>query len=86
MTLKALARALRLISKQTALIEAQNMLIEDLQHDLRHAKLDHLKEMHGVIGAWIINLEQPELDVRRDLAELDRTLGHQVAVLEEHIV
>lgn len=78
--------ALNLLEQQQRLISAQQQLIEDQNQRLQRLHLEHLREMRGLVAGWLIHHEQPEVDLREDLAALDRTLDHQAAVLEEHVV
>lgn len=76
----------RLINQQQDLIANQQRLLDDQQHQHRRVHLDYLREMRGLVAGWLLHLEQPELDLRHDLAELDQVLGHKVAELEEHVL
>jgi hypothetical protein len=78
--------SLRLIAQQQRLINAQQRLIEDQQRELRTLQLRALREMHGLVSAWRIHTETPELDLRDDLTALATTLSHQAARLEEHVI
>ena len=84
--IRRFARAFRLLEQQNTLIDAQQRLIHQLHHDLSAARLEHAREMHGVVSAWRIHTETPEIDIRDDLTALATTLGHQAAMLEEHVV
>jgi hypothetical protein len=59
---------------------------ENIQARINAIELEHYREMQGIICAWLINLETPELDVRGDLAALESNLGLQIAQLEEHVL
>ena len=76
----------RLLTQQQALIHAQNLLIDELQADNRRTRLQAIREMQGMVSGWLLSIEQPEIDVRHDLAELDLVLCHQIARLEEHVL
>lgn len=76
----------RLIHEQQELIQAQSRLIRDLNRQLQRSHLDSLRGLRGVVGAWILHIEQPEIDLRDDLHDLDTYLSHQEATLEEHVL
>ena len=86
MTLISLLKHMRLLEQQNMLIQQQAALIEKLERELNTVRLDSLREQRGMIGAWLISIEQPEIDVRTELAQLDNALGNRIATLEEHIV
>ena len=80
----------RLIDHQWKLLSlAGRKLIEQeeaIDDRIAALKLEHFREVQGMAAAWLISLEQPELDIRDDLAALERKLGIQIAKLEEHIL
>ena len=86
MTLIARLRRLSLLADQMLLIRAQSQLIADQQQEIRRLQLEHAREMRGLIGGWIVHIEAPEIDMRPELAELDRALAERAAALEEHVV
>lgn len=79
-------RLLHLLHCAENLIHAQNVLIEQQQRDNHRLRLDALKQQQGLVAGWLINLERPEIDLRDDLAELDREISDGIARLEEHVV
>ena len=85
-TLRRLLDTQRLLAKQHALIQSQQRLIDELLTDNHRVRLHAIREMHGMVSGWLLSLEQPEIDVRHDLAELDQALCHQIAKLEEHVL
>ena len=92
MTLATLARFLltptetrKLMKLAATVMESQADLILK-QHDrLQRIELDHYQELRGLVAGWLISLESPEIDIRDDLAMLDRDLGDRIAILEEHL-
>ncbi len=84
--IRRVVRAFRILEWQQALIVSQQQLIHAQQQELHRVHLDYTREMEGIVAGWLINLEQPEIDVRHDLAELSRTLSNRAAQLEEHVV
>lgn len=70
---------LNLITAQKDMIEAQTRLRQ-------HEQLDHAREIQGMVAGWLLSLEQPELDIRGDLVDLEHKLRNQIATLEEHIL
>ena len=76
----------RLLARQQRLINAQHHLIESQQQELRQQRLLHTRTMLGIVSAWRIHMETPEVDLRDDLTELATTLSDQAARLEEHVV
>lgn len=100
MTLMQLARYVltppriqRLLDDTAAAMQAGQTVMESQaalivkQHDrIQRMQLDHFLDMHGLVSAWLINLESPEIDIRDDLSRLERDLGNRIAALEEHVV
>lgn len=92
MTLAHLARLLlrpdcrHLLDQGATVIEAQAALILKQHAHIQMLQLEHHRDMRGLICGWLISIDQPEVDIRDDLAELDRELGHRIAALEEHVV
>jgi hypothetical protein len=84
--LRRLARADKIMNQQQLLLEMHGQLILDQHQEIRALKLEHAREMRGLVSCWLINAETPEVDLREDLALLERTLGNQAAALEEHIL
>jgi hypothetical protein len=83
----------RIIREQTALlvrateiIVQQQQDIEELEGDIRSVKLEHMRQMQGMAAAWLINMERPEVDLREQIAKIERTFAESIAVIEEHIV
>ena len=82
-------RAVRMFSltrQLHAICAAQQQLIADQNHMLRKIRLEHQREMHGLVSAWRIHMETPEIDLRDDITALATELGNQIAALEEHVV
>jgi hypothetical protein len=84
--IRNLLRPLRLLEQQAVLIERQNAFIQLQNRQIQQQQLEHARDLRGIVAAWLINLEQPEIDVRQDLAEFDTVLGHRIASIEEHIL
>ena len=85
MTLTTLIRnKLGLTLEMAKLIRMQRQLISDYQDEIRRLNLEHVRNVHGLIVAWLLSLEQPEVDMRESLAAMDTALSHQIAQLEEH--
>ena len=81
-----LLRAKKLLRQQNDLLLEQAEIIEQQLEELRAIHLEYNREMQGLVAAWLINLECPELDVRHDLANLERAVGNRIAELEEHVL
>lgn len=81
-----LVRTLSLVRAQHALIEAQQQLIRTQRLQIAQVRLDYTRQMHGVVAAWRIHMETPELDLRDDVSDLAAELANQAATLEEHVV
>jgi hypothetical protein len=79
-------RLWNLIGKQQRLILTQAQMIADQHQQLRAMQLEHARELQGMVSGWLINLEQPEVDVREDLSELEADLANSIAALEEHVL
>lgn len=90
MTLIARLRYLRnlidVTAAQDSLIVAQRALIGQMREQLDRQALSHVRELQGMTAAWLIHHESPEVDLRDDLAKLDRDLSVQIAKLEEHVL
>lgn len=86
MTLAHLFNVRRLLRCQDELITAQQKMIDMQTAELNRVHLEYTREMQGVVCAWLIGLESPEVDRREDLAEFEKALAHRIAVLEEHIL
>ncbi len=90
MTLIARLRYLRnlidVTAAQDSLIVAQRALICQMREQLDRQALSHVRELQGMTAAWLIHHESPEVDLRDDLAKLDRDLSVQIAKLEEHVL
>lgn len=82
--LRRLARADRLLERHEALASAQELLIMDLLDEITRLKIDHARDMHGVVLGWLLSMERPEVDLRPEVVAMERQLGNQLAVLEEH--
>lgn len=74
-----------IIDRQDDLIKAQAALITNLERQLTQTHRDYLLEMRGMVGAWIISQESPEIDLRDELALTDQALADRAAVLEEYL-
>jgi hypothetical protein len=77
-----LCQACRIIISQQEDIEE----LEAQQEDLNTVKLEHMRTMQGMAASWLINLETPEVDLRDEIGNLERTLAESIAVIEEHLV
>lgn len=83
--LRRVLNLLHIIERQDALIAAQASLIQNLSQQLTQVNHDYLMEMRGMVGAWLISQESPEIDLREELALTDRALADRAAALEEHL-
>jgi hypothetical protein len=77
-----LCQAARIILSQQEDIEQ----LEAKQADINAVKLEHMRTMQGMAASWLINLETPEIDLRDEIGNLERTLAESIALIEEHIV
>ena len=84
--MRLLARFRRLTRHQADLIDRQAARLDELNADLDRVHLHYTREMQGIVSAWLIALERPEVDLRHDLAEFERALGNRIASLEEHVL
>jgi hypothetical protein len=88
--LRCLIDTQRLLRQQSALLQARKELIEALaaqrEHELRRTNLLFLYEMRAIAGGWLLSMEQPEVDIREDVVQMDATFADQIARLEEHVV
>ena len=84
--LRRAASTINLLESQQALITKQQRLIDDILHEIQSLKLEHNREMLGMVSAWRIHMETPEIDLRDDITALANELGNQIAALEEHVV
>jgi hypothetical protein len=84
--IRRLALNIALRSDLMRLVRDQQKLIADQTRELRRAQLEHMREVQGLVSGWLIAIERPEVDMRPELVELERMLGTQIAVLEEHVV
>ena len=75
-----------LLERATNLIRLQADMIENLQTELNSTHLEYLREIQGIVSGWLLHTDQPELDIRGDLAEFDTVLGHRIAMHEEHVL
>jgi hypothetical protein len=75
-----------LLERAANLIRLQANVIENLEAELNRTHLEYLREIQGIVSGWLIHTDQPELDIRGDLAEFDSLLGHRIAMHEEHVV
>jgi hypothetical protein len=75
--------------EQRRLINDQRRLIDYLineRENLRRSNLELVRDKQGIVSGWLLSLEQPDNDVREELWVLVRSLGEQIAMLEEHVV
>lgn len=86
LSLRRLIRGLRIVEKQQQLIEAQDREITWLHDRNQRLQLEHYREIQAMTCAWIISIETPEIDLRRDLLAMDEALAQRIAFLEEHIL
>jgi hypothetical protein len=95
--IRHLAWVTRLVAYQRQLIQQQKKTIAALDElmtakdelaakHLQRVHLEHQREMHGLVSAWRIHMETPEIDLRDDITALATDLGNQIAALEEHVV
>lgn len=84
--LRYLIASQAIFEDQQTLLRTQARLIADRQDEIRRLKLEHAREMRGLVGGWLLHLESPEIDMRHELAELDMSLAHRAAALEEHVL
>ena len=71
---------------QQKVIREQQDIIRSLRSQLEQKNLDYLKEMEGFCSAFLICLEQPEIDVRDELSALLTAFSEHIAVMEEHVL
>ena len=76
----------QLLDDQQEIIDAQTRLLNRLNDILQRERLEHSHEMRGLVAAWLIHLETPEIEMRDELADLEQVLAHQAARLEEHVL
>lgn len=86
MTLNRLRIRVSVFWHQQDLIRAQSKLIRLLKQQRNEMALHQTRELHELVGAFLICLETPEIDVRDELAAMEQALGERLAVLEEHIL
>jgi hypothetical protein len=86
MTLITLINRLGLARDQMQSIRAQAKLIRDQQNEIRRLHLEYTKEIHGLACAWMLSLEQPEIDMRDSLFAMNIALADQISTLEEHVL
>ncbi len=84
--LRYLLNLVDVVSAQDSLIIAQRTLIAQMRDQQERQALAHIRELQGMTAAWLIHHESPEVDLRDDLAKLDRDLSVQIAKLEEHVL
>lgn len=86
MTLNRLAVRVSMFWHQQDLIRAQAKLIRLLKEQRNEQQLRQMRELQGLVSAWLVCLETPELDMRDSLAAMEQALGERIAVLEEHLL
>jgi hypothetical protein len=84
--LHRLVHAQKLLDRHEALGATQNTLIAELLDENRQLKIDHARDMHGVVLGWLLSMERPEVDLREEVVAMERALGNTLATLEEHIL
>jgi hypothetical protein len=57
-----------------------------LETQLNEKNLQYLQEMEGFCAAFLIALDNPELEVRDELSALLTAFSEHIAVLEEHVL
>jgi hypothetical protein len=75
-----------LLCQACRIIIQQQEDIEELERGQNAIQLEHMRTMQGMAASWLINLETPEVDLRDEIAHLERTLAESIAVTEEHLV
>lgn len=87
LTLIAIVRhGYHVIGKQQKLIRDLVNEIERLEREKNSLILESAREVQGMMCGWLLNLEQPELDVRDELIAAEADLGLKIAILEEHVL
>ena len=77
---------LRFFAIQDRLIKTYRIALEQKQAELDRFKLEHFREVNGLLAAWLISHEHPEWDMRDELTVACREVGDQIAKLEEMFV
>jgi hypothetical protein len=75
-----------LLCQAARIIVSQQEDIEQLERERDSLKLEHMRTMQGMAAGWLIHIEKPEIDLRDEIAHLERTLAESIAVIEEHLV
>jgi HAMP domain-containing protein len=81
-----LINTIDIIQLQHRLIGAQREKIAAQKDQIQRMRLEHTREIQGVVCGWLISCETPEIDMRDELVQLETALGHQIAKLEEHVL
>lgn len=76
----------KILHLQDRIITAQRVEIDRLVDELNRVRLQHFREVHRIVDAWLIHHDQPETDMRPELLSFSGELGDQIAKLEELIV
>src|SRR3546814_15137720 len=63
--------------EQHELLGSACRLIVAQREELNELRLEHAREIHGMVCGWLNNLETTEVDVRHDLVQLEADLGQQ---------
>ena len=84
--ISAMRHARSIMREQQELIRRQAAFIQAQADELVEIRLDHLREIEGLISGWLIHIEQPEVDLRDDLIQLADQCRNSVARLEEHVL
>ena len=71
---------------QQQVIREQQKTITELRRLLEEKNLQYLKEMEGFCSAFLISIEQPEIDIRDELSSLLQAFSEHIAVMEEHVL
>jgi hypothetical protein len=76
----------RLLVAQHRLIDAQQTVMEWQAAELNRIRLEHFREVHGIVDAWLVHHDQPEVDMRPELLSFSTQLGDRIAAIEELIL
>ncbi len=76
----------RILRLQQNTIRIQQQRINMLETDLAEKNLQYLREMEGFCAAFLLSLEEPEIDIRDELSSLLQAFSEHIAVTEEHVL
>ena len=76
----------RLLAAQQKLIVAQTTVIDWQAAELNRIRLAHFREINGLVDAWLVHHDQPEIDMRPGLLAFSTDLADRIAAIEELIL